>query len=96
MSARPGAAAAASNPRPRLITMVAPDIPPRVYDQIGTLNEVTAEVTIRRDGSVAGVTVLPPVPRAAMRYIIEALLRWRYEPLPTEQVLRVQLVFNGS
>ena len=87
--------AAASAVRPRLMTMVAPDIPPRVYDQIGSLNEVVAEITIRRDGSVSGVNVLSPVPRAAMRYIIEALQRWRYEPLPAEQVLRVQLVFNG-
>ena len=76
--------------------MVPPDIPPRVYDQIGTLTEVNAELTVRRDGSVAGVNILPPVPRAAVRYLVEALQRWRYEPMSAEQTVRVQLVFNEA
>jgi outer membrane biosynthesis protein TonB len=87
---------AAADGRPRLLNMVAPDIPQRVYDQIGTINEVDVELTVRRDGTVAGVNVLPPVPRPAVRYIVEALQRWRYEPVPSEQVIRVQLIFSGS
>lgn len=81
---------------PRLVTMVPPEFPPRILDQIGPLGEVTVELTLRRDGRVVGVNVLPPAPRPAIRYLVDALQQWRYDPLPTEQTLRVQLVFNET
>jgi Meckel syndrome type 1 protein len=80
--------------QPRLVEMVEPAIPARVLDEIGQLVELRADLTLRADGSVASVTLLPPVPRQLVRYVTAALERWRYAPLPAGQVHRVQLVFN--
>lgn len=80
--------------QPKLVAMTPPDIPQRVIDQVGRVGQVTAELTIRPDGTVADVAVLPPAPRALHRSIIDALLQWRYEPLPGERKHRVELVFG--
>ena len=82
--------------QPKLREMVDPVIPPRVLDEIGRLVEVQADLTLRPDGTVAAVTLLPPVPRQLVRYLTAALERWRFEPLPATQVHRVQLVFNDQ
>jgi len=82
--------------QPKLIDMVEPSIPQRVLDEIGKLVEITADLTIRADGTVAGVTVRPPVPRQLVRYVVSAMERWRFAPLPSEQLHRVQLVFNDK
>lgn len=82
--------------QPKLVAMTPPDIPQRVIDQIGRVGQVAAELTIRPDGSVAEVVVLPPAPRVLHRSIVEALLQWRYEPLPGERKHRVDLVFGGG
>lgn len=82
--------------QPRLMTMVEPDIPPRVMLMGLAVNEVAAELSLRADGTVAEVNLLPPVPRAWQPYIIEALRQWRYEPLPGARAHRVQLIFNGQ
>lgn len=76
--------------------MVELDIPVRVFDQVGRINEVIVDLTIRRDGSVSRVAIQPPAPRALQRYVVQALEQWRFDPLPQEQVHRVQLVFNNS
>lgn len=80
--------------QPKLVVMTPPDFPQRVIDQIGRVGQVAAELTIRPDGSVSEVVVLPPAPRALHRSIIDALLQWRYEPLPGERKHRVELVFG--
>jgi Meckel syndrome type 1 protein len=80
--------------QPRLVEMVEPAIPARVLDEIGQLVELQIDLSLRADGSVAAVTLLPPVPRQLARYVTAALERWRYAPLPAGQVHRVQLVFN--
>ena len=82
--------------QPRLVSMVEPEIPSRVLDQIGRLAEVLVELVIRRDGSVSSVKMLPPAPRQVQRFVVEAVGRWRFEPLPEERVHRVQLVFNSA
>lgn len=94
--AAPPPAAAPLNVQPHLVTMVEPEIPSRVLDQIGRLTEVLVELVIRRDGSVASVKLLPPAPRQVQRFVVEALEKWRFEPLPQERVHRVQLVFSGG
>ncbi|WP_201492702.1 hypothetical protein [Rubrivivax sp. A210] len=80
--------------RPQLVIMVEPIIPVRVQGELGRLPDVQADLTIRTDGSVATVTLLPPVPRQIQRYVVEALQQWRYDPLPAERTHRVLLVFN--
>lgn len=79
---------------PTLVSMVEPAIPPAVLSRIGTLREVTADLTLRADGSVAAVTLAPGTPRVAARYLTQAFEQWRFAPLGTERVHRVQLVFS--
>lgn len=92
----PQALLSALSVQPKLMTMVEPDIPSRVMLMGQPVNEVAAELSLRADGTVAEVTLLPPVPRAWQPYIVEALRQWRYEPLPGARTHRVQLVFNGQ
>lgn len=79
---------------PTLVSMVEPAIPPTVLSRVGTLREVTADLTLRPDGSVAAVTLAPGTPRAAARYLTQAFEQWRFAPLAAERVHRVQLVFG--
>ncbi len=81
--------------QPKVLSMVEPNIPPRVMEQGPRVAEVEAELMLRADGSVAGVTLLPPVPRAWQRYITAALEQWRFEPLGAARTHRVRLVFSA-
>lgn len=81
--------------QPKVLEMVEPNIPPALLAQAPRGVEVEAELSLRADGTVASVTLLPPVPRAWQRYIVTALERWRYEPLAEERVHRVRLVFGN-
>lgn len=89
-----GPASVPAKMAPKLTNMVEPSIPQRVLDGIGRLGDVSVDLTIRADGSVAAVAMLPPAPRQIQRYVEAALEQWRYEPLPAQQLHRVQLVFN--
>lgn len=80
--------------RPTLVTMVEPEIPPRLLGDAGRVGEIFADLSLRADGTVAAVTVLPPAPRNWQRYIVAALEKWRFEPLPAARIHRVQLVFD--
>ena len=82
--------------KPRMLNMVSPDIPARVLQQAGRIGEVLVDLALRRDGSVASVTVLPPASRLIQRYVVQALEKWVYEPMAQETVHRVQLVFNDE
>jgi len=81
--------------QPKVLDMVEPSIPPALVELGPRGAEVEAELSLRADGSVAGVTLLPPVPRAWQRFIVAALERWRYEPMPEARVHRVRLVFGN-
>jgi hypothetical protein len=80
--------------KPKLVKMVPPDVPERVLAQL-VRNEVNVDLVIRPDGSVSEVTMLPPAPRMLKRFVVEALERWTFEPLPAPTTHRVQLVFNN-
>jgi Meckel syndrome type 1 protein len=79
---------------PKLAQMVEPTIPARLREELGASYEVMADLTIRADGSVAEVKLLPPTPRQVQRQVLSALQQWRFEPLPAARVHRVQLVFT--
>jgi hypothetical protein len=87
------AVAAAPDEKPALLSMVKPVIPDGVMSRVGTLREVTADLWLRADGSVAGVLLAPGTPRAAATYLTRALEQWRFSPLPGPRVHRIQLVF---
>ena len=93
---QPSPALALPAAKPRMLTMVTPDIPARVRMQAGRIGEVLVELNLRRDGSVAAATVLPPASRLIQRYVVEALEKWRYEPMAQDAVHRVQLVFDDE
>jgi TonB family protein len=80
--------------KPKLVTMVEPTIPINVTDRIGRIGEVMVDLTIRPNGTVSEVTVLPPTHRLVQRYVVAALQQWRFEPLPAERLHRVQLIFK--
>ncbi len=85
---------APANVRPTLVTMVEPEIPTRLQNEAGRVNEVLADLTLREDGTVSAVALASPAPRSWQRYITSALEKWRFEPLPSARVHRVQLVFG--
>lgn len=79
--------------KPKLLTMVDPVITPTLLDGVRRDTGVTVELTLRPDGSVANVSVLPPASRQLVRAVVTALEQWRFAPLPGERLHRVQLVF---
>ena len=47
-------------------------------------------------GKVAAVGMVTNVPARVQRVVIGALEQWRFEPLPSDRVHRVELLFNGD
>lgn len=80
--------------KPKLVSMVDPVVTPAMLDGVRRDVGVSADLTIRADGTVASVAVLPPASRLLVRAMVTALEQWRFEPLPGERKHRVQLVFN--
>lgn len=80
---------------PQVLNMVEPSIPSALLALGPQTAEVEAELSLLADGSVAGVTLLPPVPRAWQRHITAALERWRFAPMSGSRLHRVRLVFNA-
>lgn len=78
----------------KLIIRVDPEVAQRHLDDMGRNAVVTVDLTIRADGSVGAVTVLPPSPRGIQRALVAALEQWRFEPLSSQRLHRVQLIFN--
>jgi hypothetical protein len=80
--------------RPTLITRVDPDPPARLLTEFGASTVITADLTIKPDGSVSQVVIVTPNTRSLGRYVVTALRQWRFAPLPSERVWRVELVFR--
>ncbi len=91
----PGLLTAVAGPATvKLINRVDPELPQRQLDDMGRNAVVTVDLTIRADGSVGNITMVPPTPRGIQRVLLAALEQWRFNPLPSERVHRVQLIFN--
>lgn len=88
--------APAAEVRPRLSRMVEPEVPQRVLQDIAFNTAVLVDLSLRADGTVAAVNVVPPAPRQLTRIIAAALGQWRFEPLPAARVHRIELVFNAE
>jgi Meckel syndrome type 1 protein len=80
--------------RPQLITRVDPEPPQRLLVDLEPNTVITAELTIRPDGSVGQVSIVSPNARALGRYVVTALQQWRFAPLPSERQWRVDLLFR--
>jgi hypothetical protein len=92
----PMAALAPELARPTLITRVDPDPPPRLLVDLPSNTVITADLTIKPDGSVSQVVLVTPNTRSLGRYVSTALQQWRFAPLPGERVWRVDLVFRAE
>jgi len=79
---------------PKLVSMVGPEVPTRLLAESPLVGEIYADLSLRPDGTVASVALLAPFPRSWQRYLMAALEQWRFEPLSSARVHRVQLVFN--
>ena len=91
----PGVPTTAAGPASvKLINRVDPELPQRQLDDMGRNAVVTVDLTIRTDGSVGNVAMVRPTPRGIQRAVLAALEQWRFDPLPSERVHRVQLIFN--
>ncbi len=80
--------------QPKLLSTVEPDIPKRLRLDTGRVDEVQADLNLRPDGTVAQVHLIGPYPRSWGSYIVAAMEKWRFEPLASARVHRVQLVFS--
>ena len=80
--------------RPTLVSHVQPDVSRQVLDELGSNAVVPVDITIRADGTVSAVALAGPAPRRLLRPVQVAVQQWRFEPLPSERVHRVELVFN--
>ena len=87
-------ALAAEIPKPTLVKRVNPEVPARLLAELPSDTLFVADLTILPDGSVGAVDPVPPVPRSVQRYVVQALQQWRFEPLPSERVWRVELQFR--
>ena len=87
-------AIAAGPVRPRLISPLNLEVPQRVLDDMGRNTVVLIDITIRPDGSVAAVALAGPAPRQLLRAVQPTIEQWRFEPLPSVHVHRIELHFN--
>ena len=94
-SAAPATEVLAPGARPRIVSMVAPEFPAAVLRRVGSFSEITVQITINQDGSVGNVSVPAAAYRALEPYVVEALLRWRFEAPGEPRSQRLQLVFNN-
>lgn len=102
-AARQAAAAAAAAPPPtaapaqrslRSVSMPAPRYPPDAL-RAGTSGEVLVEFTVGTDGSVTDARVLRANPvRIFDREALNAVRRWRFEPVDAPVTTRRTVVFN--
>jgi hypothetical protein len=82
--------------KPKLVSRVDPDVPQRLLDDLGRNAVVAVDLTIRANGTVAGVGMVTSVQPRMQRALASALEQWRFEPLPSDRVHRIELLFNSE
>ncbi|HEY5971491.1 MAG TPA: energy transducer TonB, partial [Pseudoxanthomonas sp.] len=88
--ARPAAAAAAL----RVVSAPSPRYPPEAL-RAGTSGEVLVEITVGTDGSVTNARVVRATPpRIFDREALNAVRRWKFEPIDASTTTRRTIAFN--
>lgn len=82
--------------RPRLLSMVEPELPQRMLDELGRNATVAVDMVIRPDGTAGDITIAGAAPRGLQRVVAAAIEQWRFAPLPAARPHRIELVFNGD
>jgi TonB family protein len=91
----PGAAPArASRATLQLVDYVAPAIDERTRRRLRVDGEVVLAFTVNPDGSVSDLAVRSASDRALEPAAIDAVSKWRYQPIASAQAHGVQLVFK--
>ena len=80
--------------RVRLLSMVEPEVPQRMLDEMGRNASIQVDLVLRADGSVASVDLASPAPRGLLRMLTPSLQQWKFAPLATQRTHRVELLFN--
>lgn len=93
-AATPPAAARAAAPSLRLVSAPSPRYPPEAL-RAGTSGEVLVEITVGTDGSVTNARVVrADPPRVFDREALNAVRRWKFEPIDSATTTRRTLAFN--
>ena len=80
--------------RVRLLSLVEPEVPQRVLDEMGRNASIQVDLVLRPDGSVASVDLASPAPRGLLRMLTPSLQQWKFAPLTAQRTHRVELLFN--
>ncbi len=80
--------------RVRLLSMVEPEVPQRVLDEMGRNAAIQVDLLVRTDGSVASVALVTSAPRGLLRMLTPSLEQWKFAPLTAQRTHRVELLFN--
>ena len=93
-AAPPPAAARAAAPTLRVVSAPSPRYPPEAL-RAGTSGEVLVEITVAPDGSVTNARVVRATPpRVFDREALNAVRRWKFEPIDSATTTRRTLAFN--
>lgn len=93
-SAPPPAPKPAAAPELRIVSAPSPRYPPEAL-RAGTSGEVVVELTIGADGSVTNARVVRATPaRVFDREALNAVRRWKFEPIDAPTTTRRTLAFN--
>ena len=93
-AAPPPAAARAAAPTLRVVSAPSPRYPPEAL-RAGTSGEVLVEITVAPDGSVTNARVVRATPaRVFDREALNAVRRWKFEPIDAATTTRRTLAFN--
>lgn len=80
--------------RVRLLSMVEPEVPQRVLDEMGRNAAIQVDLLLRADGTVASVELASPAPRGMLRMLTPSLEQWKFAPLAAQRTHRIELLFN--
>lgn len=93
-AAAPRPAAATAAPSLKVVSAPSPRYPPEAL-RAGTSGEVLVELTIGTDGSVTNARVVRATPaRVFDREALNAVRRWKFEPIDAPTTTRRTLAFN--
>ena len=94
VAAAPRPAAATAAPSLKAVSTPSPRYPPEAL-RAGTSGEVLVEITIGTDGSVTNARVVRATPaRVFDREALNAVRRWKFEPIDAPTTTRRTLAFN--
>lgn len=79
----------------QLQNFVAPVLPPSVQNTLGgSTRKVTVRFTVEANGTVSKAEAATDVPRRFVKPATDAVLQWRFAPLPQPRTVDVEIAFK--